>query len=241
MFLLDQFRLFFEKHTALKRLFKPLYNVVYKNRASKKKNELFKANSLHVLSVFDDCMKKANVHYSLAFGTLLGAVREKGFIKHDLDIDVMVWEDEYSNAMRSSLEEAGFKRTRLLLVEEGKLGREETYTMEKVSIDILFIYPAVKLLPYVCIFSSYPPYPTFEISMKKLGKILPLRVEAPFERQTEYVPFESLRLPILINYDEILKAYYGETYMIPDQNWSFGQYDRNIVRWADVNAVYYKF
>ncbi len=234
----SQIRYLFEKHDGLKHILKPFYDRFYKQKKVAKLNKKFRANALHVLETFDNCMKEADVNYTLAFGTLLGAVREKGFIKHDLDIDVMMWSDEYSEKMTDSLKEAGFKLTRLSLIENGRKGREESYTLDGLNVDIFYIYPPVKELPYVSLFISYPPYPTYEMSMQKLGKVLPLRVELPLVRDRKYVPFETIQLPIPVNYDEVLKNYYGDNYMIPDPNWAMGQFDRHIVEWRDVHATY---
>lgn len=48
-----------------------------------------------VLCTFDDFCREKNLTYSLAFGTLLGAVRHHGFIPWDDDVDVMMTREQY--------------------------------------------------------------------------------------------------------------------------------------------------
>ena len=47
---------------------------------------------LNLLLAFDKICKENNLRYSLAYGTLIGAVRHKGFIPWDDDIDVLIHE-----------------------------------------------------------------------------------------------------------------------------------------------------
>lgn len=75
---------------GMKTILKPIY-YPYKQSLVNRRNKQIKKYAYQVMSDFDKALSSIGVNYSIAFGTLLGAVREKGFIKHDLDLDTIVW------------------------------------------------------------------------------------------------------------------------------------------------------
>ena len=54
-----------------------------------------KEKEFEILCAFDDFCKENDIKYSLAYGTLLGAVRHGGFIPWDDDIDIIMNKENF--------------------------------------------------------------------------------------------------------------------------------------------------
>ncbi len=54
---------------------------------------------LDMARITTDILRRNNVRYFITFGTLLGAVRHKGFIPWDDDFDLMILDEEYDKAL----------------------------------------------------------------------------------------------------------------------------------------------
>lgn len=229
------------KSPILRFMFTPLkYPYHWYNKAiASRRRKYFKKNGIEVLDQFDKCLTKNKFVYTLAFGTMLGAVREKGLIKHDLDIDVALWAEDYNVNLRESLENYGFNLVHELLVDNGRKGREETYELNGVTIDIFYIYPAIDEYPYCCDFYACEGSVSFVDSMNKFGQIKSRRLQLPWKKEFMRVPFESLNLPICANAHEILSFRYGDDYMIPNLKWNYLGMNRYITIWDEEIAKMY--
>lgn len=218
------------KNRLLKMFLRPFY-YSYKQHLSKKKNIYFQKNALRVLDQFDQALNEGGFFYTLAFGTLLGAIREKGFIRHDVDIDVFMWIEDYSQDLHHCLYNHGFQLLHSFEVDDGMSGREETYIFEGITIDVFFIYPAIDKYSYCCDFLAFPDTATFPQSMKKHGGLIARRIEMPFCKERIKAPFEDRYFYVPKNAEELLKFRYGKDYLIPNPNWDIKSCDNHIITW----------
>lgn len=61
--------------------------------------------TIDILKVIDAICKKHNISYFLMYGSLLGAVRHKGFIPWDDDLDIAMFRDDYEKFLKIAKKE----------------------------------------------------------------------------------------------------------------------------------------
>mgnify|MGYP000227698517 CR=1 FL=1 len=210
------------------------YYLVYKAKQFHKREKAnFKKYALDAISTLDECLTRNGFPYSLATGTLLGAVREKGFIPHDEDIDIFMWIEDYSPRLIDELSKVGIKLDHSYSIENDKLGKEDSFKYKGVQIDIFYIYPAIDDYPYFTDYFVFHDSPTKALSVKRHGGLMPRRLQLPIKKQFMRVPFECIELPICINAHEVLQFRYGLNYMIPNAKWMAGDFNPNVTEWPE--------
>ena len=70
---------------------------------------------MSILDEIDRICKENNLKYSLAYGTLLGAVRHKGYIPWDDDIDICMLREDYEKLISILKDPATQKKVGLRL------------------------------------------------------------------------------------------------------------------------------
>lgn len=186
---------------------------------NKKRRKLFLQNNDVVLKDIKNVLSKAGIPFWLEFGTLLGAIREKDFIAHDLDIDIGMPMSYHTQELVNILERNGFKLKRRITVSDG-YALEETYERCGVDIDIFYFYE--KNGKYVCHAFSSAPGKNWKETISEFGGLLvrehqfPLtsarRVEIIFKGDVYYAP-SDIEAHLISNY--------GANYMIKDKGFTY--------------------
>lgn len=205
----------------------PFVGKAMNDRRARLRTEAYKKYGLETAARFDQCMTECGYRYMLTAGTMLGAIREHGFIKHDMDLDVAMWIDDYRPQMITDLRRYGFEWLYSYQIENGKYGREDTFDYKGCRIDVFYLFPPIdgRQLPYLTDYWN-------EAGMAP-GTYMPRRQEMPFVRETRRVKFETLSLPVPVNADEQCEFRYGADYMTPNPHWDNHKRVECIFNWPE--------
>ena len=150
--------------------------------------EIAKKNLLDLKKIMD----KYKIRYGLIFGTLLGAVREGGFIVYDEDTDIFVLEEDHDKVLNAlfELEKLGLKVARYSRT-NGLLSviRDDEY------IDMYFFKK------------------TF--TKRRSGNN---SIDSKFLEHTDTIDFLGEQFPVPSNPKQALSVLYGEDWHIPNKD-----------------------
>ncbi|WP_028855341.1 LicD family protein [Psychrilyobacter atlanticus] len=192
-----------------------LIKKIFRKPLLKYKSARFHKNSEDVLKKIYEIMKESNFQLWFEYGTLLGAVRENDFIKHDYDLDFgMKYEANKIEKIGEKLLANGFKRVRRIALKDKVM--EETYSLNGVFLDIFyFLESEENFIGYV--FEAEKNM-SFNETIKQKGGLITNELKLT-KFSLEKIKFKGLDVLIPRNSDEHLKECYGKNYMIPNSNW----------------------
>ena len=123
------------------------------------------------LKIFIDALDKFNIRYFLAYGTLLGAVRNNGLIQWDDDIDLHVF-DEDKKLLDSYQFKEYIKKLGIESVVTGKAGNSVLKYYDKNSTIVPVLKKRKWLWPFIDIFFVKRQNSNIILSAKRQQKIL---------------------------------------------------------------------
>lgn len=181
-----------------------------------RRQALMRRWGLPMLQTIDSTMQQAGKPFTLVYGSLLGAVREKGFIPHDCDVDIALWADEDYSEVFAALGRAGFVKKREILVDGGSFGREETWRYHGVYVDFFWFYPDGRGGWYGTEFYNQDGCRNWTESIARCGGLKVLKTLLPLSKETERVQFEDTTISVTRDALAFVKEYYGPGWRVPD-------------------------
>ncbi len=201
---------------------------------NKRLSKAFKKEGLNTLKVANDELKRAGYTFFPTCGTLLGFYREHNFIKYDCDLDggVLIHNCSSEDVVKV-LANAGFTHTLQLFIKDINVIVEDRFVRKGVQLDIFYHFEEDE--KYYCYFTQRHEtkdwrqanredgFPTLRCYMDKCDF-----EEREFLGKTIVVPTKI---------ENWLENTYGEDFMIPIKNWTYGK--RKICR-VNLNERVYR-
>jgi hypothetical protein len=214
--MIKKLKYYVEKNKLLSSMVKYIYHRTISKNSDYKKNKRFLKNATEIMHKIDDIFNELDIHYWLEYGTLLGVIRDNSFIKHDYDVDLGLFLEDYSKDIEKVFNKHGFKKVRKFSIDKGEYGLEESYVFNDVAVD-LFYFTRKDNQMYSHGFKNEEGKSWVQ-TVKDNGGLIVREIYFPysgFKKQEflgrEYsVPYDS---------DAHLKAFYGEEYKEPNPNW----------------------
>lgn len=194
------------------RIMKKVYNKYIKN-VKKEKNKYILKNGYEVLADISKIMNKNKVLAFADFGTMLGIVREKKILSHDLDMDIGIIGDKNTiEKVNFILERNGFKLWREYIANNKIVERSYHYKSIKVDFNFYESYDD-------CV-KTYLFYRDPNKHYKKNERDI---VEMKYSKIKEFkqIDIKGNMINVPSNAEQILEEKYGPTWRIPDKGWIY--------------------
>lgn len=195
-------RMMLRNNVFLKRWVRPFLVWLFLD-VLKRKQRLIQRYGFKVVELVDAAARSAGMPYFADCGTLLGLIREHGFIKHDTDMDFsMMPENDCVGAFYAELVKRGFEFERFVLF-DGNL-KEFTMSYNDISVDFFQRYYTDDRLAQKAVATKKDDYwPVFRL---------------PSPSGLERIEVGGILVVVPKNFDQRLTSLYGD-WKTPVQSW----------------------
>lgn len=193
-------------------LFSQLYETLRRQKQKRRQNSL-KKNAETVTKHLYEVLQNEPVTYFYIYGSLLGIIREKQFLPHDIDIDLGILDlpQQQIKGLIQTLQNAGFRLIRYC--EQEHTVTEFTCQYGGVPIDFfLFQSEENSMISYEYYRRDDLIYPDDETT--SIARLVCSRAEGYTD-----ISLYGTYLRIPQNYEQILCDQYGDDWRVPNTAW----------------------
>ncbi len=198
----------------------------------RRQGRLMKLYGEEILIIINDICTSCKKSIWLEFGTLLGAYREKNFIRHDYDMDLGMYLDEYDETLEECFKNRGFKKKHHFIQYRGQehFLTEVTWEYEGFHVDIFLCIRDNDNRHIFC----YGKKDDVTFSQNK-WEVLDYTLPDAYPLEKVYINKVICNAPAKVQ--ECLKKYYGEGFMTPNKGSSATDKTDRVKIW-DIDCAY---
>lgn len=177
-----------------------------------------KENLEDAVSILNQCL----LTNFLVDGTLLGAIREKDFIKHDTDVDLGVMMKEWDLSVFSRVVKEMMQKGFILYHSFGIFGKhfEVSWYRSGIKVDFFFYYYEGNKIRFNAFLNGGRDLPKDIITYEYDAQNFNVLAEITFKGSVYKIP----SFP-----EEVLKQKYGDQWRIPQVKWDWAYGPKNVV------------
>lgn len=197
---------------------------------------LLQRNGLDALKAMGAACEEMGVSFGLEFGTMLGAFREKGFIKFDDDIDLSMMAVDCTRDFENVLLKYGFYKKRAFYLttingvgKKNKKLTELALNYKGLQVDIFFNYPTEDRSSRI-IYVYCNPVVEDQMTVRKFT--------LPLELDDFRVNVKGENFNVYSNPHSTLSLIYGEDFMTPKENANATKNKNSVVKVLDIQNNY---
>jgi hypothetical protein len=197
------------------------------NRIEKKRqNKAFAKYGLDALREAVMAAQESGGRLFLAFGSLLGAYREKGFIPFDFDLDTGMMAEERTEDLYAAMLRHGFTMVRQYYIKETGRVCEDKFNYKGVSIDIHYFYHNGngELFCELCLPHESKPWREAN-KTDGFPALVRTLCDSPLSQH------DFLGVPVFLpdRTEDWLRTLYGPDFMTPNPKWSMDDHKKRSV------------
>lgn len=214
--------------TKIKKFLKKneLIRNLYVKYLIQKKIKVLHTQGYEMLDEISKELSKTNLTAFAAFGTMLGLVRDKSFIKNDYDIDFGIVQDENFSWDKLKLvtDSLGMKQTHEFRF-DNKIITEKSYTYKGIQIDFFLYFLDKNQTSMYCYIYTFKPEE--KPAPDKVPAIWhPMLSPCPLVKNISLQKINNANALIPENAEEYLADIYGKTWKVPDPNYVHDEHDQ---------------